>query len=131
MTKLSIVLAAVGLALLAASLVPWRSAAAPAAAGDTLALTAIPTAAPAGPAEGRALFMAKGCAQCHQHAAVARSGDYGGMWSAPDLSIPRWEADYLRKWLKDPPAVKPGTNMPNLGLHDDEIEALIAFLTAR
>ena len=133
MMKLSIVLVALGLAVLAASFVPWRSSAAPAAASATPAPVALaaPTADPAGPAYGRALFLAKGCAQCHRHRAVARSGDFGGMWSAPDLSSARWDADYLRKWLKDPPAVKPGTNMPNLGLRDDEIEALIAFLLAR
>ena len=126
--KFSIVLAALGLGLLAASFAPWSSAAAPAAPSGA---PATPVVAQAGPADGQALFMAKGCAQCHHHAAVARSGDYGGMWSAPDLSSPRWNADYLRIWLKNPPAVKPGTSMPNLGLHDDEIEALIAFLLAK
>ena len=48
----------------------------------------------------------------------------------PDLTTYRWSADYLRTWLKDPAAVKPGTDMPNLGLKRDEIEALIAFLSA-
>ena len=34
----------------------------------------------------------------------------------------------LRKWLKDPSAMKPGTLMPNQNLTDSEIDALIAFL---
>jgi cytochrome c1 len=34
----------------------------------------------------------------------------------------------VRVWLKDPPALKPDTQMPNLGLSSEEIEALIAFL---
>jgi cytochrome c2 len=36
----------------------------------------------------------------------------------------------LRKWLKDPAAMKPSTQMPNLGLSDEDIEDLIAFLLA-
>ena len=38
--------------------------------------------------------------------------------------------DYLRKWLKDPAAIKPGTIMPNLGLADRDIENLIAYMHA-
>ncbi len=39
----------------------------------------------------------------------------------------------LRKWLEDPPAMKPmqpetGIGMPNLGLTPPEIEALVAYL---
>ena len=36
--------------------------------------------------------------------------------------------DNLKKWLKDPPAVKPGTVMPNLNLSQSEIDSLVAFL---
>lgn len=34
----------------------------------------------------------------------------------------------LARWLKDPPAVKPGSKMPNPGLSDAEIAALVAYL---
>jgi len=34
----------------------------------------------------------------------------------------------LREWLADPPTVKPGSFMPNLGLTADEIDALVAYL---
>jgi cytochrome c oxidase subunit 2 len=37
-------------------------------------------------------------------------------------------AENLRAWLKDPPALKPGADMPNLGLTDDEINSLLAYL---
>jgi cytochrome c1 len=37
-------------------------------------------------------------------------------------------ADGLRTWLKDPPAVKPGSVMPNLGLNDHELDVLVAYL---
>ena len=138
--KLSIALAAFGLALLAASFAPWRSPAATTASPPAEPAAAQPApstgsgtgsgqgAGPADAAYGQALFMAKGCATCHHHTAVAQSGDFGGMWNAPDLSTFRWTEEYLHTWLKDPSAVKPGTQMPNLELKQDEIEALIAFL---
>jgi cytochrome c oxidase subunit 2 len=34
----------------------------------------------------------------------------------------------LRRWLDDPPAVKPGSYMPDYGLSSEEIDQLIAFL---
>jgi len=34
----------------------------------------------------------------------------------------------VRTWLKDPPAVKPGSLMPNLGLNDHELDVLGAYL---
>jgi len=34
----------------------------------------------------------------------------------------------LHAWLKDPPKAKPGSIMPNLGLNDQEIDSLIAYL---
>lgn len=36
--------------------------------------------------------------------------------------------DALKRWLADPPYVKPGSFMPNLALSAQEIDALIAFL---
>jgi cytochrome c oxidase subunit 2 len=36
--------------------------------------------------------------------------------------------DGLARWLKDPPGIKPGSKMPDIGLTDGEIAALIAFL---
>jgi cytochrome c oxidase subunit II len=34
----------------------------------------------------------------------------------------------LARWLRNPPAVKPGSKMPNYHLTDDQIEALVAYL---
>ena len=34
----------------------------------------------------------------------------------------------LAAWLRDPPAVKPGAKMPDYGLTEDQIEALIEYL---
>lgn len=77
-------------------------------------------------AYGRALFMAKGCNTCHLHAEALNT------WSTeagPTLTDYQNTPEYLRVWLKDPQALKPNTEMPNLGLKATEIEALAAFLT--
>jgi cytochrome c oxidase subunit 2 len=34
----------------------------------------------------------------------------------------------LRSWLQDPPAMKPGVDMPDLGLSSTQIDALMAYL---
>jgi cytochrome c2 len=125
MIKLSAALAVIGLALLLLSALPGR---APAPAAQPIVVAQAPTASSqADVAYGKALFSAKGCVTCHHHAAFPGSG-LGGEF--PDLTTYRWDADYLRTWLKDPAAVKPNTYMPNLGLNQAEIEALIAFLSA-
>lgn len=36
--------------------------------------------------------------------------------------------DNLKAWLRNPPAIKPGSKMPNFGLSEEEIEALAAYL---
>lgn len=84
------------------------------------------------PAEtGQALFLAKGCVICHAHAAVTEARRSFAEFSiGPNLTTLSANPDFLRQWLKDPSAVKPGTAMPTLGLSDSEIEALIAFLKA-
>ncbi len=37
-------------------------------------------------------------------------------------------AETVSAWLADPQAVKPGAQMPDLGLNDDQIDALVAYL---
>lgn len=119
MLKIGAIVAAFGLALLAASALPWDRA-----AGDSDMVAA----ADAG--YGRMLFEAKSCAQCHRHAAVPNSGRFGGGYPAPapDLTNRPLDRTYLRAWLRDPRAVKPTTEMPNLGLSEAEIDALVVFL---
>lgn len=83
-------------------------------------------------AQGRALFLAKGCIVCH------RRDELGAMRAAmldfdfedvPNLTNLKMDPEYLRRWLHNPKALKPMTAMPNLNLSDTEIEGLVAFLT--
>lgn len=67
---------------------------------------------------GQALFVAKGCASCHDR----------GLNGAPNLTVYKPDAAFLRRWLADPAAVRPDTLMPDLPLSDAEIDALIAYL---
>jgi cytochrome c2 len=79
---------------------------------------------------GRNLFIAKGCATCHVNRRVERNFTPVVTEIGPDLTSYTASAEYLTIWLKDPSAAKPNTEMPNLGLNQVEIEALIAFLNA-
>ena len=125
MLKLSLALAALGLAMLALSALPGRAA-------PPATITPSPAAAvtSADAKYGRALFSAKGCATCHHHGAIPGSGQIGDS-DVPDLTNYTVNADFLRTWLKDPRAIRPSTWMPNLELKQDEIEALIAFLSTK
>jgi cytochrome c oxidase subunit 2 len=39
-----------------------------------------------------------------------------------------YSPENLTRWLANPPEVKPGSYMPDLGLTQEEIDSLIAFL---
>lgn len=110
-TRVATVLVVGGLALLALSLL-----AGPAPAHEAVGTAAAPTLDLVD--QGRALFRAKSCTTCHD----------SGLHGAPNLRHYVPDAAFLRQWLRDPEAVRPGTAMPNLRLDDAEIEALIAFL---
>jgi cytochrome c2 len=81
---------------------------------------------------GRQLFLAKGCITCHANSKAAHSSDYMtiGM-GAPDLSKFSASPEALRMRLKDPSSMKSDTAMPDLNLHEAEIEALIAFINSK
>lgn len=96
--------------------------------------------------EGLQVFIEKGCTRCH----TVRSEDEGALppvpldiFHGPDLThfasrhvfagavLPE-EAESreqaLKRWLADPPNVKPGSFMPDLALTEEEIDALIVWL---
>ena len=81
---------------------------------------------------GRQLFIAKGCITCHYNTKAAQAADYMtiGM-GAPNLSNFSASPEVLRIRLKDPKMAKSDTQMPNLNLAEDEIEALIAFINSK
>lgn len=133
-------LATVGVALAALSGVAWSMAGGDLAASPAIVETyeAVPTPPVEHAAlreQGLGLFVAKGCIACHVHEEAAARNKTPSYNIGPNLTrlperFPPGEAslDYLRRWLRDPAAIRPGTAMPTLGLSDAEIEALLRFL---
>ena len=92
-----------------------------------------PAASDADAVTGKTLFRAKGCASCH-----TVDGFSAGI-VGPNLTHLQQRAVFagalfdmndknLRRWLRNPPAEKPGSIMPNLNLSEQEITSLIAYL---
>jgi len=96
-------------------------------------------------AEGELLFTTKTCIGCHaiegypepetgETTAVEAQARIGPnlthFASRPSFAggILENNPDALERWLRNPQAEKPGAQMPNLQLTDDEISSLIAYL---
>ena len=84
--------------------------------------------------QGREIFLGRTCSRCHAIKGTPADGDVG-----PDLThlgtrqtIAAGAAtntpDTLTRWLHNPDSIKPGSNMPNLQLTDDEVNKLVAYL---
>ncbi len=84
-------------------------------------------------ARGLALFKLQTCASCHAIDGVSTAR------YAPDLShiadrrtlgagVLVNNRENLFKWLHDPQAIKPGCNMPNFQLTDDQDNDLVSYL---
>lgn len=99
----------------------------PASVLSPLQVRAAPAATLGDAALGAALFLDKGCVSCHENSRV-EGNTLSGV--GPDLTHYSNDAAFLRRWLADPNAVRPGTPMPTLPLSGAEIEALVAFLGA-
>ena len=96
-------------------------------------------AGPAAPADalaqqGQQILMAGACVGCHTINGTAANGKVGPnlthIGSRTSLAgglFPNTDGN-LRRWLTNPPAVKPGSIMPNLNLTRTEIDALTAYL---
>ena len=122
------------------------AAAVPAAAPTTAPAKPADTPPPAKPAppkpdaalvqQGQTLAAQKGCGGCHTIPGVAGANGtvgpalagVGARTAIAGGAVPNTGPDDLKKWLLDPPAVKPGTQMPKLGLTDDEATAIATFL---
>jgi len=76
-----------------------------------------------------------GCQACHTINGTTAQGKVG-----PNLThvasrkqiaagLLDFDADNVRLWISDPPAIKPGATMPKLPLTPDQLDALAAYLT--
>jgi cytochrome c oxidase subunit 2 len=96
----------------------------------------------AGPAEptdalaqqGQTIFSTGACVGCHTINGTSANGKVGpnlthvaSRTSIAGGSLNNTEGN-IRRWLGNPPAVKPGSVMPNLNLTKTEIDALTAYL---
>ncbi|HEV7666117.1 MAG TPA: c-type cytochrome [Chloroflexota bacterium] len=120
---------------LAGSPAPSGSPAASTAPGQPAAGTAPPPDLTA-VSEGQALIAQKGCGGCHIIPGIAGATgtvgpDLTGVASRTTIAggaVPNTGPDDLKRWIMNPPALKPGTQMPNLGLTDEEATRIVAYL---
>jgi cytochrome c oxidase subunit II len=84
--------------------------------------------------EGRRVFNATACINCHAIAGTAAVGRFG-----PDLThlmsrgtiaagVAANNAAELRRWVQNPTAIKPGSLMPSMNLTDEELDKVTAYL---
>ncbi len=74
--------------------------------------------------DGRPAQFEQVCKACH-----SLGGRGGNVGPALDGIATRRDADYLKRWLQDPAAVKPGTTMPNLHLSEEQVSEMVAYLS--
>ena len=99
----------------------WQMPTAVQAENETVIMPAI-----APEAMGEALFVAKGCIQCHTNEKVTMADNM--LQIGPDLSFVKRPPGYVQLWLANPTDLKADTIMPNLHLSEAEINTLVAFL---
>jgi cytochrome c oxidase subunit II len=84
--------------------------------------------------EGQRIFETTACINCHAVSGTVANGRFG-----PDLThlmsretIASGAApntpENLRLWLQNPDSVKPGSKMPAMGLSDQQLDAVTAYL---
>jgi cytochrome c2 len=85
-------------------------------------------------ARGRALMRDLGCGACHRIPGVRNAramvgpplDDYAQRGYIAGV-LPNRAAN-LVTWLRDPPAIRPGTAMPDVGLDEEEARHIAAYL---
>jgi cytochrome c oxidase subunit II len=102
-----------------------------------LADMVLPAPLPPGQRAGESLFMTRGCGGCHQLRGTEANGTIGPSLThvatrstLAAVTIPN-DASELAAWIREPQAIKPGNHMPDLGLSNAEVNALVAFLQAQ
>jgi cytochrome c oxidase subunit II len=85
-------------------------------------------------AQGAALFQRSACVACHTIDGTPAKGKVGPnlthVGSRQRIAAERLpnNPESMALWLHDPPALKPGALMPNLGLKPEQIADLVAYL---
>ncbi|TQN42554.1 cytochrome c2 [Blastococcus colisei] len=89
---------------------------------------------PGAPQAGQELLREYGCLACHQVPGVA--GPQGSV--GPPLAgiadrrtiagmLPNTPDD-LARWIQDPQEINPGTLMPDVGVTDEDVDDIVAYL---
>ncbi len=113
-------------ALFAIAFLTYQGATAPPPPKAGTALPEEVKALPPELARGREVYEAQGCSACH---VLKGTGSAAG----PDLTRigARRDAEWLKRFLKDPSAVRPGSVMPPYGeLPEEELDALARYLAS-
>jgi nitric oxide reductase subunit C len=95
-------------------------------------LASLAAAAPAGRPLAPGAFEAKGCSGCHMvdgQGAAGPGPDLSHIASVPYDAMAN-DSAFLARFLADPPAVKPGTLMPQPDLSPAELDSLVRYLLA-
>jgi cytochrome c len=88
-----------------------------------------PVVEPGSPAaEGQQLIATKPCVGCHTIPGVPGATGVASRTKIAAGAVNNTGPDDLKKWILNPPALKPGTLMPNVGLTDDEATRIVAYL---
>ncbi|MCF6506063.1 c-type cytochrome [Blastococcus sp. MG754426] len=88
----------------------------------------------ASPERGRELLREYGCASCHQVPGVA--GPQGRVGPPLGTIVERRTVagtlphtrENLEAWIQDPQRIDPGNLMPDLGVTDEDVDAIVAYL---
>jgi cytochrome c oxidase subunit 2 len=104
--------------------------------GRWIKAQAAATQAEGATSEGRRIFESTACINCHTVAGTAANGRFG-----PDLThlmsretiasgIAPNTPENLRRWVQRPDDLKPGSLMPPMGLSDQQLSAVMAYLAS-
>jgi cytochrome c oxidase subunit 2 len=85
-------------------------------------------------ARGAEVFQRSACIGCHNIAGTNARGQIGPdlthIGSRTSIAAGLYENNRteMARWIRDPPAMKPGSLMPKLGMSEDDIAAIVAYL---
>jgi len=135
------VVVAAGIAVLLVTMNPafasGKAGGTPNQLGSVAAAGGAPVVEPGSPAaEGEVIIASEPCVGCHTIPGVAgATGTVGpnlsGVASRTKIAggaVNNSSPDDLKKWILNPPALKPGTIMPNVGLTDEQATKIVAYL---